>query len=183
LASRCQSPALGAQTVITLPKNSYTPAEDVELGRQASAQVEQQLPILHDEEVTSAVAPIGRRVDGKNTNGQAGFTHGVEIGVARNETHDLRTATNELVATLARSNPNLSRPSADDGAPIRGRQGLRTVLSNASSASGEQERIAVFTTLLRDSSLFYTLGVAPDDRFSDYQGTFRRIVGSIQIMD
>jgi predicted Zn-dependent protease len=56
--------ALGAQTVITPPKNSYTPAQDVELGRQASAQVEQQLPILHDEEVTSAVASIGRRVDG-----------------------------------------------------------------------------------------------------------------------
>jgi hypothetical protein len=117
------------------------------------------------------------------TSGQADFTHGVEIGVARNETHELRTATNELVATLARSNPKLSRPSAYDGTPIGGRQGLRTVLSNVSTATGRQERIAVFTTLLRDGSLFYALGVAPDDRFSAYEGTFRRVVGSIEIMD
>src|SRR6266849_6233114 len=54
--------ALGGQTIITPPKNNYTPAQDVELGRQAAAQVEQQLPILHDEDVTSLVASLGRRL-------------------------------------------------------------------------------------------------------------------------
>lgn len=54
--------ALGAQTVITPPKNGYTPAQDVELGRQAAAQVGQQLPILHDEDVTSSIASLGRRL-------------------------------------------------------------------------------------------------------------------------
>ena len=52
----------GAQTVITPSKNNYTPAEDVELGRQAAVEVEQQLPILHDEDVTSFVGSIGRRL-------------------------------------------------------------------------------------------------------------------------
>jgi hypothetical protein len=118
-----------------------------------------------------------------NVSGQAVFTHGVEIGVARNETHDLRTATDEFVSTLARSNPNLSRPSGYDRTRIGGRQGLRTVLSNVSSETGRQERIAVFTTLLRDGSLLYAFGVAPGDRFSDYEGTFRRVVGSIEIID
>src|SRR5713101_10201039 len=56
--------ALGAQTVITPPKNNYTPAQDVELGRKAAAQVEQQLPILHDEEVTSSIASVGQRLVG-----------------------------------------------------------------------------------------------------------------------
>ena len=32
------------------------------------------------------------------TNGQSVFTHGVELGATRNETHDLRTATDELIA-------------------------------------------------------------------------------------
>ena len=33
-------------------------------------------------------------------NGQSTFTHGIEFGVARNESHDLQTATAELVADL-----------------------------------------------------------------------------------
>lgn len=54
---------LGGQTVVTAPNNEYTPAEDVELGRQAAAEVEQRLPILRDEEVTQLVASIGTRLD------------------------------------------------------------------------------------------------------------------------
>jgi hypothetical protein len=95
----------------------------------------------------------------------------------------LRAATDELVASLARGNPNLGRPSGYDRATIGGRQGLHTVISNVSDATGQQERIALFTVLLRDANLFYVLGVAPRGRFSDYEGTFRRVVGSIQIMD
>src|SRR5262245_39133512 len=53
---------LAAQTRITPPKNNYTPAQDVELGRQAAAQAEQQLPIMHDDAVTSSVDGIGRRL-------------------------------------------------------------------------------------------------------------------------
>jgi len=117
-----------------------------------------------------------------NTSERGSFTHGVEIGVARNETHDLRTATDELVASLARDNPNLSRPSSYDRTRIGGRQGLHTALSNGLNATGQQERIAVFTMLLGDGNLFYALGVAPRDRFSDYEGAFRRVIGSIEIM-
>ena len=54
--------AIGGQTVITPPDNKYTPAEDVELGRKAAVDVEQHLPLLHDEDVTPWVAAIGRRL-------------------------------------------------------------------------------------------------------------------------
>jgi Zn-dependent protease with chaperone function len=118
-----------------------------------------------------------------NAGGQSVFTHGMELGIARNETHDLQTATDELVSTLARSNPNLSRASAYARTSVGSRQGLGTVLSNVSSATGQTERIAVFTTLMRDGGLFYALGVAPGDRYAEYEGTFRRVVKSIQIMD
>ena len=74
-------------------------------------------------------------------------------------------------------------PPATTRATIGGRQGLRTVISNVSDATGQQERIAVFTVLLRDANLFYALGVAPRERFADYEATFRRVVGSIQFMD
>jgi beta-barrel assembly-enhancing protease len=122
--------------------------------------------------------------DGAHGNGEQGssFTHGIEIGVARNETHDLRTATDELVSAFARSNPNLSRPSSYDRTQIGGRQGLHTALSNGSNATGQQERIAVFAMLLPDGNLFYALGVAPRDRFPEYDAAFRRVIASIEIV-
>ena len=55
---------LSAQTRITPPANPYPPSQDVELGRQAAAQVEQELPIMHDDEVTSYVQDVGARLAG-----------------------------------------------------------------------------------------------------------------------
>src|SRR4029453_5359854 len=53
---------LGAQTKITAPKNKYSPQDDVKLGREAAAQVEQQLPLLRDDNVASYVSDIGQRL-------------------------------------------------------------------------------------------------------------------------
>ncbi len=113
--------------------------------------------------------------------GQAVVTHGIEIGIARNGTHDLRAATDEFVASLAAGNPNLSRAAGYSRVTISGRQGLRTILSNRSAVTGQDERIEVATTQLDDGTLFYALGVAPRDRFAQYQGTFRKVVGSIAL--
>jgi hypothetical protein len=115
-------------------------------------------------------------------NGRTVFTHGVEIGSARNETHNLRTATDELLASLAQSNPGLSRPSGYDRVNIGGRQGLRAVLSNTSSA-GQPENIVVFTSQLRDGSLFYAVAVAPREDFAAYGRIFDRVITSIQLID
>jgi hypothetical protein len=117
------------------------------------------------------------------SNGQSVFTHGVELGATRNETHDLRTATDELIASLSSGNPNLGRPSGYNNVSIAGRKGLRTTMSNRSEISGQPETIQVFTTLMRDGSVFYVIGVAPSDSFRDYQNVFQRVVGSIQLMD
>ena len=54
-------PAL-AQTKVTPPKNSYTPAEDVQVGREAAAEVRRQLPMLDDDEVEGYVDRVGRRL-------------------------------------------------------------------------------------------------------------------------
>ena len=118
-----------------------------------------------------------------NAGGQGVFTHGIEFGVTRNETHDVRTATDEFLASLTRDNPKLSRPSRYDRVKIGGRQGLHAVMSNVSDATGAQERIAAYTMLLPDGSLFHALGVAPRDLFSSYERTFRTVVASIEIME
>ena len=51
-----------AQTRITYHSNKYKPSDDVRLGRQAAAEVEQQFPLLRDSEVTSYVENVGQRL-------------------------------------------------------------------------------------------------------------------------
>ena len=53
--------ALVAQTPI-VPPNGYTPQDDVEIGLQAAAVVERQLPVLHDEAVRRYLASVVRRL-------------------------------------------------------------------------------------------------------------------------
>lgn len=104
------------------------------------------------------------------------FTSGIQFGVARNETHDLQTATDELIASLARSNPNLGRPFRYQPATIGGRDGLQATVTNP--ADSGSEAVTVFTTLLPDRNLFYAIGVAPAK--VDYGDTFRRIIASLR---
>jgi Zn-dependent protease with chaperone function len=116
-----------------------------------------------------------------STNGENVFTHGVEVGVARNETHELQTATQELIDSLGRGNPQLGRAARFERVNIDGRPGLHTTLSNVSEATGQRETIAVFTTQMPDGSLLYAIGVAPADAFPSYRDVFDRIVSSIRI--
>ena len=51
-----------AQTRIEPHKNSYSPEQDVELGRQAAAEVRQQLPLLNDRSTEGFVEDIGQRL-------------------------------------------------------------------------------------------------------------------------
>src|SRR3954447_15224379 len=57
------SAVASGQTKITPPKNNYTPAQDVELGRKAAAEARQQLPIMRDDAVSSYIQEIGRRLE------------------------------------------------------------------------------------------------------------------------
>jgi len=114
-------------------------------------------------------------------NGQSVFTHGIEFGVARNESHDLQTATDELVDSLARGNPNLRRSSGSERVTVADRRGLRTLLTNRSEATGQDEMIEIFTTQLQDGSLLYGVGVAPQNEFRDYRGVFDRVVSSLRV--
>ena len=131
---------------------------------------------------TSSVTFAPEGAYGSGTNGQNVFTHGVEFGVGRNETHDLQTATQELLDSLARGNPNLGRASRFERVNLADRRGLRTVLTNRSE-SGGVENIQVVTTQLRDGNVLYAIGVAPQEEFGSYRGVFDRIVGSLEISD
>jgi Zn-dependent protease with chaperone function len=51
-----------AQTAIKLPKNKYTPQQDVELGLKAAAEVRQQYPIIQNDAISSYLTMLGDRL-------------------------------------------------------------------------------------------------------------------------
>jgi Zn-dependent protease with chaperone function len=112
--------------------------------------------------------------------GSSIFTHGIEIGIARNESHDLRTATDEMIQALRQSNPRLGEPTGYERTSVGGRSALHTAVSNVSDVTGGQEAIEVYTAALSDGSLFYALGVAPRDQYATYSRVFNSVVNSIQ---
>jgi beta-barrel assembly-enhancing protease len=110
------------------------------------------------------------------------FTHGVQVGVAQG-TGNLQRDTQRLLSGFAQSNPQLKQQSGLQRDNVGGRNGLTTVLTNTSEVTGQRERIALSTTQLRDGSLLYVIGVAPETEAGTYNATFQRVRQSLQISD
>src|SRR5215218_10265237 len=51
-----------AQTDVKLPKNRYTPEQDVQLGREAAAEVREKYPIIQDDKIAHYLAARGQRL-------------------------------------------------------------------------------------------------------------------------
>jgi predicted Zn-dependent protease len=114
--------------------------------------------------------------------GQSVFTHGVELGVARASSRDLRDATNTLIANFAKSNPDLRQTSDPRDVQLSQRSGLAMSLVNRSHLGGT-ERIGIYTTFLADGNLFYVATIVPDEEAARYRPVFDRIAGSIRLRD
>ena len=115
--------------------------------------------------------------------GQAGFTHGVQVGVTRPTGDNLQSSTEQLLRSFAQSNPQLRRQGGYSRTRVGGRQGLTTTLRNVSEATGQTEAINLTTVQLRDGSLLYILGVAPADEAQTYFDAFARVRQNVQLAD
>jgi len=62
LALSVWASGLAAQTALKLPKNRFTPQQDVELGREAAAEVRKQYPVIKDEKIQSYLTKLGDRL-------------------------------------------------------------------------------------------------------------------------
>lgn len=51
-----------AQTKISYHSNKYKPSDDVRIGQQQAAEVEQKMPVIHDEEITAYIEKVGQRL-------------------------------------------------------------------------------------------------------------------------
>ena len=175
-AGRTTAPSVGGTLDphrVSAPSPTYTTYTEGDLFRISVPSNWREMPA--NDSVT--FAPDGGFGD---TEGQGVVTHGMVVGVARAATRDLRTASEEFVASLSQGNPNMSRPTAFQRANSAGRQWLRTTATNRSPGTSENERLAVYTTQLDEGNLFYAIGVAPDSDFADYDAIFRKVIGTIQ---
>lgn len=114
--------------------------------------------------------------------GETVFTHGVELGVTRAPSRDLRQSTDALVEALVQSNPGLTMTGQQRTLRMAGRSALATPLLGR-SALDQQERIGLYTTFLSDGSLFYYLTVVPTDEADVYTSAFDRVGQSIRLND
>ena len=61
VAAAVAGATLTAQTVVTPPKNKYTPEQDVQLGREAAAEVRREYPIISDPQIAGYLERAGMR--------------------------------------------------------------------------------------------------------------------------
>ena len=118
-----------------------------------------------------------------SANGQAVFTHGVNIGIAQTNSRNLDQATNEFLNSLQQGNGNLRSRGGYQRTSVGGRNGLSISLSNTNEATGQREVVNVVTTQLRNGELLYIIAVAPENDYNNYQGTFQNVLRSVQLND
>jgi len=113
--------------------------------------------------------------------GRAVFTHGVNFGVFRPQSPDLRQATQDFINSLAQGNNNLRESTGFQRAYISGRSGLSTTLSNVNEATGEREVVTLVTTQLQNGDLFYMIAVAPQSEARTFTTAFNNILRSVRL--
>ncbi|MGI8670274.1 MAG: M48 family metalloprotease [Aridibacter sp.] len=112
--------------------------------------------------------------------GNQGITHGALIGLAPTR-NDLPSATEDYVRGLTQANSYLRQTQGFSRASISGRTAYATQLSGRSPITGQTEIVNVYTTQMRDGSLFYIVAVTPQNEYSRYNNAFSNMIRSIRL--
>jgi hypothetical protein len=115
-------------------------------------------------------------------NGRAIFTHGASFGVAQTNSRNLQSATQELVNSLAQSNPRLRMSGGQQRTTMSGRSALFSTLTNVNQATGNSESVRLITAQLRNGQLFYMIAVAPQNE-RGFENAFETMLRSVRIND
>jgi hypothetical protein len=119
----------------------------------------------------------------RDDDGRTSFTHGVQLGVAQGGAGSLERDTDAFLQSLTSGNPRLRRQGGYRRDTVGGRDGLTASLLNVSDVTGRDEEITLSTARLRDGSLLFVIGVAPEEEQDNYDRVFRRVRQSIQLAD
>ena len=101
---------------------------------------------------------------------------------ARVDSTTLGTATDQLIAYLRQSNPNMRVVRNTERRRVDGAQAMVVELTSESPVGGT-ERDWLVTVLRPNGLLRYFVGVAPQADSSQYQRAFDQIVTSVRFMD
>jgi predicted Zn-dependent protease len=115
-------------------------------------------------------------------NGQAVFTHGVNLGATGTNSRNLQQATEEFLNSLAQGNRSIRMNGGYQRTTLSGRTALLSTLTNVNEATGQSELIRVITTQLRDGSLFYLIAVAPQGE-RNFENAFQNVARSLRLND
>jgi hypothetical protein len=124
--------------------------------------------------------------EGAYTTTKAGdnvFTHGVEFGLAQGGSGNLQRDAAALLQQFSRTNPNLQQKTGYARTTIGGRQGVTTTLANVSEVTGQPEYIRLSATELRNGSILYMIGVAPQSEAGTYDRAFSRVQQALRLTD
>jgi Zn-dependent protease with chaperone function len=123
---------------------------------------------------------VSERFGGGDSAG-AGFVDGAGRVVSRT---NLARATNDLIAQILRSNPNLKlTPNSQRLDTVSGAAALSLILAGRSEVTGQEERVTVFTRELPDDDVIYALFIAPGRDYDALSSTFDRMIASLEVND
>ena len=103
--------------------------------------------------------------------------------MARASSRDLNQATQTLINGFIQGNEGMQLAGQQQQGRLSNRAAIRTPLVGR-SALGGNERVDVYTTLLRDGNLFYVLTRRAGARRGQlYAAAFNRVVQSVRLND
>lgn len=119
---------------------------------------------------------------GNDSSGHGALAYGVTLGSAPLQNADssnaLETATQQLIAGLQQSNPNMKVTRQSARVRLNGQPALSTYLSNDSPVGGQETDWII--TVVRPEGLAYFVCTAPAGEFNEYNKAFGDILDSVR---
>ena len=130
----------------------------------------------------ASFAPVGGVV--QTSGGLGALAYGLIVNVTPSQAGSkdsaaLANATEQLVLSLRKANPNLRVTQRSAPVRLNGQAGLSTYLSNDSPVGGQETDWLI--TVMQPQGLLSFLCVAPQNAYSDYDKTFSAILDTVRL--
>jgi hypothetical protein len=131
----------------------------------------------------ASFAPVGGVV--QTSGAQGALAYGLIVSVTTsqagsNDSAALANATEQLILSLRKANPNLRVTQRSAPVRLNGQPGLSTYLSNDSPVGGQETDWLI--TVMQPQGLLSFLCVAPQNAYSDYDKTFSAILDTVRLI-
>jgi Zn-dependent protease with chaperone function len=135
-----------------------------------------------DSDDGASFAPVGGVVQSSGTQGALAYGLIVSVTASQagsNDSGALANATEQLILSLRKANPNLRVTQRSAPVRLNGQPGLSTYLSNDSPVGGQETDWLI--TVMQPQGLLSFLCVAPQNAYSDYDKTFSAILDTVRL--